>query len=121
MKRDVCDQVKLSFFISNETLGSNLISQFLSFLFFLKYLFIYLVSEASVSAHRIFVGSCRIFCCGIGIHSLVVAHGLSCSVACGILDPQPEVEPVSSVLQGGFLTSGPSGKSQFPHLKMRIV
>ena len=34
MKRDVCDQVKLSFLISNETLGSNLISQFLSFLFF---------------------------------------------------------------------------------------
>ena len=39
--------------------------------------------------------------------SLVVAHGLSCSVACGVLVPQPFPE-----LQGGFLTTGPRGKSR---------
>ena len=35
--------------------------------------------------------------------SLVVAHGLSCSTACGILVPQPGIEPVSPALQGRFL------------------
>ena len=44
--------------------------------------------------------------------SLVVAHGLSCSVACGILVPGPGVEPASPALQDGFVTTGPSGKSQ---------
>ena len=37
------------------------------------------------------------------------AHGL---VALGILVPQPGIEPVSSSLQGGFLTSGSAGKFQ---------
>ena len=34
--------------------------------------------------------------------SLVVAHGLSGSVACGILVPQLGIEPTSPALQGGF-------------------
>ncbi|XP_043330359.1 phosphoinositide 3-kinase regulatory subunit 6 isoform X3 [Cervus canadensis] len=42
---------------------------------------------------------------------LVVAHGLSSSSACGILVPQPGIEPMSSALQGGFLTTGPPEKS----------
>ena len=50
------------------------------------------------------------------VDSLVVAHRLSCSTACGILVPQPETEPVSPALQGGVLTTGPSGKSQNPSL-----
>ena len=33
-------------------------------------------------------------------------------VACGILIPQPGVEPASHALEGGFLTAGPPGKSQ---------
>ena len=33
--------------------------------------------------------------------------GLSCSAACGILVPQPDVEPTSPALQGGFSTSEP--------------
>ena len=36
--------------------------------------------------------------------------GLSCSVACGILVPRPGIEPMSSALAGGFLTTGPLGK-----------
>ena len=45
--------------------------------------------------------------------SLVVARGLrlSCPVACGILVPRPGIEPMSSALEGGFLTTGPPGKS----------
>ena len=44
-------------------------------------------------------------------NSLVMARVLSCSVACGILVPQPGIEPMSPALQGGFLTTGPLGKS----------
>ena len=44
--------------------------------------------------------------------SLLVTPGLSCPSACGILVPQPGIEPASSALQGGFLTTGPPGKSQ---------
>ena len=43
--------------------------------------------------------------------SLVVARGLSCPEACGILVPWPGIEPTSPALEGGFLTTGPSGKS----------
>ena len=42
--------------------------------------------------------------------SVVVARGLSCSAACGILVPRPGIEPVSPALQGRFLTTGPPGK-----------
>ena len=45
------------------------------------------------------------------VGSTVVAHGLHCSVTCGNLAPQPEIEPQSSALQGGFLTTGRPGKS----------
>ena len=44
--------------------------------------------------------------------SLAVVHGLSCSVACGILAPQPGIEPMSPELQSRFSTTGPPGKSQ---------
>ena len=42
---------------------------------------------------------------------VVAAHGLSCSTAYGILVPQPGIEPTFPGLQGGFLTTGPPGKS----------
>ena len=38
---------------------------------------------------------------------LVVAHGLSCSLAYGPLVLRPGIEPMSPALQGGFLTTGP--------------
>ena len=56
---------------------------------FLKYLFIYFW------LHRV----------------LVAARGLSCPAACGILVPRPGIEPASPALAGGFLTTGPPGKS----------
>ena len=43
---------------------------------------------------------------------LVIAHGLSRLVACGILVPQPEIEPASPALEGIFLTTGSAEKSQ---------
>ena len=44
--------------------------------------------------------------------SLVLACGLTGSMACGILVPRPGIEPVSPALQGGFLAAAPPGKSQ---------
>ena len=41
--------------------------------------------------------------------SVVVAHGPSCSGACGIL-PEPGLEPVSPALAGRFSTTAPPGK-----------
>ena len=40
--------------------------------------------------------------------SVVVAHGPSCSTACGI--PRPGLEPVSPALAGRFSTTAPPGK-----------
>ena len=52
-------------------------------------------------------------CCGapaLGARaSAVVAHGLSCSEACGDL-PGSGIKPMCPALAGGFLTSGPPGK-----------
>ena len=45
-----------------------------------------------------------------GTDSLVVAYGLSCSVACRILVPQPGIKPECPVLHGGFLTTRPPGE-----------
>ena len=54
------------------------------------------------------VVACGLSSCGL---SVVPAHRLSCSMACGILVPQPGMELASPVLQGGFLTPGSPGKS----------
>ena len=43
--------------------------------------------------------------------SIVIMCRLSCSTACGILDPGPGIEPASTVLQGRFLTTRPPEKS----------
>ena len=45
------------------------------------------------------------------VDSVVVTHGLSCPTACGMLVPQSGIEPVSSALESGFLTSGAPEKS----------
>ena len=81
-------------------------------LFFKK--FIYLVHWVLVvGSCRVFITSCRIFDCA---QTLVVAHGLSCSEACGILVLQPGIKPsVSLALQGRYLTTVPQGKSPFKY------
>ena len=45
------------------------------------------------------------------VRSLVVAYGLSCPAACGILVPLLGIKPVSPALEGELLTTGPSGKT----------
>ena len=45
------------------------------------------------------------------VGSVAAVCGLSCPVACGILVPQPGIEPGSPALQGRFLTTGPLLKS----------
>ena len=41
-----------------------------------------------------------------------MACRLSLVVAYGILVPQPGIKPMCPALEGGFLTTGPPGKSQ---------
>ena len=43
--------------------------------------------------------------------SYAVVMQLNCPVACGILLPEPGIEPMSPALEGGVLTTGLSGKS----------
>ena len=42
---------------------------------------------------------------------VVLAQGLSCSVACGIFLPGPGIKPMSPALAGGFLSIVQPGKS----------
>ena len=56
------------------------------------------------------------FCCGMGAlfegtGSVVAVLKLSCPAACGILPPWPWIEPASPAMEGGFLSTGPPGKS----------
>ena len=44
--------------------------------------------------------------CGMRALSVVVVCGLSCPATCGILVPQPGIEPMSTALEGGFFTTG---------------
>ena len=88
---------------------SGFIQQFtISFIYSFIYLFIWLrwvlVASCGSWVHRL-----DLWCRHMG--TVVAASWLSCSSACGILVPQPGIEPVSPALQGGFLTTGPSGKS----------
>ena len=46
------------------------------------------------------------------VGSLVVVHGFSCPMACGILVPRLGIEPASPVLQGRFLTTRSLGSPQ---------
>ena len=53
--------------------------------------------------------------------ALFCGPGLSCPTACGILVPQPGIEPSSPELEGGFLTTGPPGKSPYLSFNWRFV
>ena len=53
--------------------------------------------------------------------SVVVAHGLSCPTACGILVPRAGIEPMSSALAGRCLTTGPQGSPGFVSLYRTVV
>ena len=53
--------------------------------------------------------------------SVAVAHGLSCPVACGIFVLGPGIKPMFPALAGGFLTTGPPGKSQECLLNVQLA
>ena len=78
-----------------------LINSFLIFNF-KKNLSVYLFGCVLVVAHRDLLLWCK--------DSLVVTHGLSCSMTCGIFIPGPGMKPTSPALQGKFLTTGPLDK-----------
>ena len=71
---------------------------------------------------RVLIVARGIFC--FSTWTPVVAHGcrecgslyaalvLSCFTACGILVPQPGIQPISPALPSRFLTTGPPEKSQ---------
>ena len=54
--------------------------------------------------------------------SAVLVRRLRCSRACGLLPDQRSlwIQPVSPALTGGFLTTGPPGKSSSNFLKLRF-
>ena len=65
-----------------------------------------------VAALGIFVAAGEVSSCAWALEcmgSVVVAWGLSCPAACGILAPQPGIKPTSPALQRGFLTTGHQG------------
>ena len=87
------------------------------------YLFIWL-HWALVAARGIFTVACGLFVCSAraslvaarglqSVGSVVVAHGLRCPEACGILVPQPGIERMSPALEGRFSTTGSPGKSLY--------
>ena len=102
-----------------------------AFFFFKLYLFYFLFI---FWLHRVLVAARGIFCCGAqALHcsvraslqlqrtgSVVVARGLSCPAACGILVPRPGMEPVSPALQDGFSTTGPPEVVEVPPLLLLI-
>ena len=77
--------------------------------------------RAGATLHR---GARASHCCGLSLQStgsrragsVIVAHGPSCSAACGNL-PRPGLEPVSPALAGRFSTTAPPGKPPAPFLE----
>ena len=91
-----------------------------SLFFFFLILFIWL-HRVLVVARGIFAAACRLSrgagsrvrrlsSCGTRAPQLWCA-GLVAPRHVGILVPQPGIEPVSPALEGGFLTTGPPGRS----------
>ena len=90
-------------------------------LFFLKNIYLFVCFWL----HRVLVVACETCCStwdlslqpsGFSLvegprFSVVAVRGLSCPMACGILVPQPGIEPMSPALEGRVLTTGPPGKS----------
>ena len=99
----------------------------------LRYLFLSLyiwLCWVLVAAHGIFTAVHGLSSCGTWapacMGSEVAVYRVSCSMICGILVPQPGIEPKSPELQGRFLTTWWSGKSWlvmlfFPAINLRIV
>ena len=86
-------------------------TQLYTYILFKNYLFIYLAASGLGCGTQDLRCSMQDLLLGRVGFSLVVAHGLSCPVAHGILVPPPGIEPASPALEGRFLTTRPPGKS----------
>ena len=83
-------------------------SMILEFCFFLRW---FLKNHVFIWLCQVLVATCGLlFGCAV-VGSVVVACRLSCPETSGILVPQTRIEPMSPTLEGGFLTTGPPGKS----------
>ena len=76
------------------------------------------VVNRGYSSIRAQASHCSSFSCSwaqaLGVcAALVAAHGLSCTMASGILVPWSGVKPTSPALAGRLLTTGPPGESCF--------
>ena len=97
------------------SLGPTLTPSYLLPSVFFFFFFLYL--SLSFWLHQILVVARGIFIVVHGflpscdVQAWFLGCRLSCLKACGILVPQPEIEPVSSALEGGFLTTVPPVKS----------
>ena len=63
-------------------------------------------------------------CCrapALGLWASVLLVGLSCPEACGILVLGPGIKSTSPALAGGFLTTGPLGKSPGMEFSLEIT
>ena len=89
----------------------NLLQCFYFFIFYilLRWVFIVVHGTSLVVNH----GLCRVcvFTDCSTQTSLFAVCRFGCPVACGILVPQPGIEPASPALEDRFLTTGPPGKS----------
>ena len=119
-----------SFLLRLQTLSSSFSFLKVSFvMFFILFVYFWLC-WVFLALHRFVLvaasgGTLQLPCAGFSLQWLlllqskplckyasgVVAHQLSCPVACGILVPRSEIEPVSPALAGGVLTTRLSGKS----------
>lgn len=69
----------------------------------------YLVFFEEQTFNKLFFSSSVVgLCCSV--QASLVASGLSYPKACGILVPQPGIEPTSPAFEGRFLTTRPPGK-----------
>ena len=91
----------------------GLSSIYVALLYFISFVYLLIwLCRVLVVALKIFIVSRGFSSCVLSLDhvgSAVLAFGLfSGPLACGILVSRPEIEPV---LEGGFLTTGPPGKS----------
>ena len=114
-----CFRAFLHHSISSRAERTNLVAHMFTIFFFL--MFIYLAAlglGCSIWDLHCVMQDVSLQCSG----SLIVVSGLracrlswgtwlSCSMACRILVPWPGIEPASSALHSGFLTTGPPEKS----------
>ena len=89
---------------------------FVLFLIFIYFIWLNPILAVACGSHRLLAAACGLLSsCGTwapeGESSVIVACGLSCPDACGILVPWLWIKSISPSLEGRLVTAGPPGKS----------